>query len=296
MFKKHFFNFRFLLVAFLFAAATISVGYVAQKHFLIEQIVSPSENTTLNAPQDTSSAIIKQQISDSYGQLPLNFEPNVGQTDEQVKFFAHGDGYGLFLTRNEVVLSLEKRGDEKQTQRSVVKMKAVGANVSPNAIGLEETAGKSNYFIGNRSENWKTGVSNFRKVKYESVYTGVDLVYYGNNQQLEYDFVVAPNADAKQIKLNFDGIETARIEAETGDLLLETEAGTLRQRKPVVYQETNGERREIAANYAVVDKAQSSSKNYTVSFEIGEYDESKELVIDPILAYGSYLGGNAFDE
>jgi hypothetical protein len=246
-----------------------------------------------NAPAQTE-AEAKRQIAENYGRLPMNFEPNAGQTDERVKFLARGQGYSLFLTGTEAVLALKKA---KKDELAVVRMQLDGANASPKIGGLNPTASKTNYFIGNDSQKWQTGVANYSRVKYESVYEGVDLVYYGNGQRLEYDFLVAPNADPDQIKLKFGGVKTAKIEKETGDLLLETGGGTLRQHAPVVYQSIGGERKKVAASYALAtnDKPRTTGK-VTVSFELGEYDKSKELVIDPILAYGSYLGGTYFDE
>ncbi|HVE56757.1 MAG TPA: hypothetical protein VNB22_08010, partial [Pyrinomonadaceae bacterium] len=200
-------------------------------------VQSAAGNLDSNAVKTVVPAIDK--IALDYGKLPINFEPNSGQTDERVKFLARGHGYSLFLTDREAVLALKK---DKENQQAVVRMKIDGANLSPKVSGLGETASKTNYFIGNDPEKWQTGVSNYEKVKYESVYEGVDLVYYGSGQQLEYDFLVRPEADPNQIKLKFDGIKSAKIEETSGDLLLETGGGTLRQHKPVVYQNIDGER------------------------------------------------------
>jgi hypothetical protein len=236
----------------------------------------------------------KQKASEEYGRLPINFESNVGQTDEQVKFLARGHGYSLFLTDAEAVLALRKSGKIRaQDKSAVVRMQIQGANSKAKTIALGETQSKSNYFIGEDSQKWQTNVPNYGQVKYEQIFSGVDLVFYGSNQQLEYDFLVQPNANPNQIKLNFGGVESAKIDKVSGDLLLETNAGTIRQQKPLVYQNIDGERREIASSYSIQN---SKANNFTVSFNLAEYDKSKELVIDPILAYGSYLGGNDFDE
>ena len=266
-------------------AIILSVLFTKNAQQYVNQVAEETKNNDIQT---------KQIASENYGNLPLHFEPNQGQTDEQVKFLARGNGYGLFLTANEAVLSLEKRGEEKQgNQRAVVKMRFEGAHASSETIGLNKTESKSNYFIGSNPKNWQTGISNFEKVKYESIYDGIDLVFYGNGKQLEYDFIVASGVNPNQIKIKFDGIKNVGIEKATGDLLLETEAGTIRQHKPFVYQEIEGERKEVASSYTIQD---SEIENPTVSFNLGKYDESKELVIDPILAYGSYLGGNFYDE
>jgi hypothetical protein len=257
------------------------------------------ENDSSNKATADFSAIDKQKIVENYGKLPINFEPNLGQTDERVKFLARGHGYALFLTDREAVLSLQKNGkDQGRDKRAVVRMRIDGAKPAPQAVGLDPTEGKSNYFIGNNAEKWQTDLPNYEKVKYESVYDGIDLVYYGNQQRLEYDFLVRPNADPNQIKLKLDGLKNAKIEEKSGDLLLDTEVGTIRQHAPVIYQDIDGERREIAGAYSLKNSKLriKNSESFEVTFKIADYDRSKELIIDPILVYGSYLGGNAFDE
>ena len=259
--------------------------------------LSLSKTTVSSESPIQNEAEKTRKIAENYGRLPINFEPNVGQADEQVKFMARGQGYSLFLTGREAVLALKKG---RKNEQAVVRMQIDGGNPSPKIGGLNETASKTNYFIGNDPEKWRAGVSNYSRVKYESVYDGIDAVFYGSGQQLEYDFLVAPNADPNQIKLKFDGIKQAKIDKATGDLLLETGGETIRQHKPIVYQNIDGERKEIAASYSIQNskfKIQNSEeKSFSISFNLAEYDRSKELVIDPILAYGSYLGGTVFDE
>jgi hypothetical protein len=138
-------------------------------------------------------------------------------------------------------------------------MKLVNANPASQIEGLDELPGKSNYFIGSDPQQWRTGVTNYAKVKYREVYPGVDLVYYGHERQLEYDFILAPGADPKQIKLAFDGAERMRIDSE-GNLALSTAAGEARQRKPVIYQEVNGERRSVEGRYKILNP-QSAIRN-----------------------------------
>src|SRR5271169_5899407 len=159
------------------------------------------------------------RVNENYGKLPLSFEANRGQTSPKVKFLSRGHGYGLFLTSSEAVLALrhDKSNDqalkgqnndprmrganaEPQSQ-SVLRLKLVGANPAHNVIGLDPLPGKSNYFIGNDPTKWRTNVPNYAQVRYRDAYPGVDLVYYGNQQQLEYDFVVAPGADPRVISL-----------------------------------------------------------------------------------------------
>src|SRR5262249_25691982 len=147
----------------------------------------------------------------------------------------------------------------------------------------DELAAKSNYFIGNDPKKWHTNVSNYAKVKYEAVYPGVDVVYYGNQRRLEYDFVVAPGVDPGSIKLSFGGAKRIEIDAE-GNLVLSTQGGQIKQHRPIIYQEAEGERREIAGGYALKGASE-------VEFEVGAYDAGRPLIIDPVLSYSSYLGG-----
>lgn len=274
--------------ALLIALAAIAIGTAIHSQLSLRTATPVVENTGTVAVSPPAGY---NDIAEAYGKLPINFEPNVGQTGDAVDFLARGNGYSLFLTGSEAVLALNPRGDSGRA--AAITMSLPGANENASASGINETKGKTNYFIGSDPEKWRTNVANFAKVRYDSVYKGIDLVYYGNGQQLEYDFHVAPNTDPDQIKLNFSGITDADIEKETGDLLLKTAGGTMRQHKPIVYQEMNGGRAEVASAYKI---ERTSDGEARVAFELGEYDRSKELVIDPILTYGTYLGGNAFDQ
>src|SRR5437660_1878837 len=207
-----------------------------------------------NAPTATQPAH-RQSSTESYGKLPLSFEANQGQTDPRVKFLSRGSGYTLFLTGDEAVLALrsrqssvvssqlQKTTDHAQRTTDTLRMKLVGANQAARVTALEELPGKSNYFIGNDPKQWRADVPTYGKVKYEGVYPGINLVYYGNQRQLEYDFVVAPGADPKAIALK---IETGKSKIEnrkaqlrvdaSGDLVVEADGTEVRFHKPVVYQ------------------------------------------------------------
>jgi hypothetical protein len=211
-----------------------------------------------------------------------------------VRFLSRGSGYGLYLTAGEAVLVLAKpnpaakRDAQAQEAKSVtLRMSLVGANRKSLVNGLEELPGKANYFIGNDPAKWRTNVPTYAKVRYREVYAGIDLVYYGNQRQLEYDLVVSPGADPKRIVLGFKGADKLEIDAQ-GDLVLHTAGGAVRQRKPLVYQEVDGVRTEIEGNYI-----RKGAKR--VGFEVAAYDRSQPLVIDPILAYSTYLGGGSAD-
>ncbi len=274
----------------------------------------------------------KPHLVKSYGNLPLSFEANQGQTDGQVKFLSRGKGYGLFLTGSEAVLTLspgkqKAKGKEQKAKvedsfallrpsfaspapslpaqagtqtpaPAVLRMKVVGANTRAAVKGLDQLPGHSNYYIGNDPKKWRTNVPSYAKVKYEGVYPGVDLVYYGNQRQLEYDFVVAPGADPSTIALAFETGNSkleagkAKIDAR-GDLVIATEAGEVRFHKPVVYQLENP-KSQIQNRKSVEGRFKLLAAN-RVGFEVDAYDRTKPLVIDPALNYATYLGGDSFD-
>ena len=216
-----------------------------------------------------------------FGQAPLIFESNQGQTDSRVKFLARGSGYGLFLTANEAVLKLQNfsasGGD------SVLQMKIGHANTRAEVSGEDQLPGKSNYLIGNDPSRWHTGVSQFGRVRYREIYPGIDLVYYGHHGSLEYDFVVAPGADPGKVALNFAGADQIQLNA-AGDLVLSVPAGAVSLHAPRVYQKVGQEERSVSGAFVLLAQNE-------VGFRIGDYDRSRELIIDPTLAYSTYLGG-----
>ncbi len=246
-------------------------------------------------------ATAKSRIAEAYGTLPLAFEENGGQTASEVKFLSRGAGYTLFLTSNEAVLALRKApqetkrpgvradasGEPAQSAGAVVRMKLVGGNPAPSVSGQDELHGKSNYLTGRDPQKWRTGIRRYRKVEYENVYPGVNLVYYGNQRQLEYDFIVAPGADPDVIELAFEGAQDIRID-DAGDLLLDTGDSEVRLKTPLIYQETDGRRVKIPGGYR-------KTGGDRVAFHLGAYDSTRPLVVDPILLYSSYLGGSSQD-
>jgi len=257
----------------------------------------------INPPVAAGTAASEARLAVAYGKLPLSFEANHGQTDGRVKFLSRGSGYALFLTSDEAVLAL-KRGNPKRKQPVAVppaagkhdsseptdflRMRLLGASPAVQVSGMDELLGKSNYFIGHDPAKWQANVPTYAKVKYNEVYPGVNLIYYGNQRQLEYDFVVAPGADPQEIRLNFRGAKKLRID-EQGALVLETQRGEVRFDRAEVYQKIESKRRAIAGKYVLRGRS-------TVGFEVGSYDRARPLVIDPVLVYSTYLGGSGYDQ
>ncbi|HEY2987869.1 MAG TPA: SBBP repeat-containing protein [Candidatus Binatia bacterium] len=248
-------------------------------------------------PPDGNDAANKS-VKPAYGKLPLVFEANRGQTDPAVKFLSRGGGYTLFLTSQEAVLSLRKvepgkatpRGngvDAAQVETAQIILRLVGANADPKIVGVEELSGKSNYLIGNDPERWRTGIPTYGKVKYENVYPGIDLVYYGHERQLEFDFIVAPQFKADAIALSIEGANQIEINSR-GDAVLHVAGGRIQLNKPVLYQEADGVRREISGGYVRKGEDQ-------LAFNVGAYDTERALIIDPVLGYSTYVGGTGND-
>jgi uncharacterized protein (TIGR03437 family) len=272
---------------------------------LIAWPFSATERLAIASPPRTP-----EHVATKFAKLPLRFEENRGQTDPQARFVSRGPGYALFLTSTEAVLTLRKpavpssanprdprerkefrqpKGEAVSSPEpdSVIRLRLVGANPSPQVSGVEPLSGRANYLLGNDPAQWSTDVPVYAKVKYEDLYPGVDLVYYGNPQELEYDFIVAPGADPAQIEMDIAGAEQLRVDS-AGELVLAASGKEVRFRRPVIYQETERGRREIAGGYALLAPSR-------VAFEIAAYDAQRPLVIDPVLVYSTYLGGLGSD-
>jgi uncharacterized protein (TIGR03437 family) len=227
--------------------------------------------------------------------VPLSFEPNQGQLASTVQFVTRGTGYALFLTQGKVVLNLERqqaasaaatRQAPQAASVDTVRLSLIGANSQANAVGLNRQPGVVSYFIGNDPKNWRAGIPTYGKVEYPQVYPGVDLVFYGNQRQLEYDFVVSPGADPSRIAWRIDGAR-ASVDAE-GNLVLSAANGPASFKKPVLYQMDGDQKINVEGSFAVAGNQ--------VRFQLGSYDHSRALIVDPVLSYASYLAGSANDQ
>lgn len=230
--------------------------------------------------------------------LPLYFEPNQGQgdmdpADARARFISRGSGYSLFLGAEGAILSLASHEQRKKangtaelpSKRSVefLQMRLVGSNSQSAMRPTNPLPGKSNYFIGNDSAKWRSGIPHFARVGYENIYRGINLVFYGKEGQLEYDFQVGPGADPAQAELEFNGAK--KLELKDGSLLIGAERGSVALEAPRVYQEIAGKQQPVEATFVL-------RGNNRVGFAIGAYDHSRDLVIDPILNFSTYFGGS----
>jgi uncharacterized protein (TIGR03437 family) len=283
-------------------AARTQYRLLAAILFAVLTMQAPATVKTRPAPAPPLSQSAGVNLSRDYGKLPLAFEPNVGQTDAQVRFLARGGGMTTFFTDTETVMVLSRSRQAKkpegpgwpeaargEVEQAVVRMKLAGASRPRQATGIEKLPGISNYFIGNDPTKWRTDVPHYGRIQYEGVYPGIDLVWYGNQRRLEYDFIMAPGADPNQIQVAYEGVESLAVEAG-GDLVLRTALGEMRQLKARVYQDVSGKQVEVAARYAIV-------AGNRVRFDLARYDRKRPLRIDPVvLVYSTYLGGGDDDE
>ena len=215
--------------------------------------------------------------------LPLSFERNVGQTaDPSAAWVGRANGYGLALsaTGATIVPAAPDRSD-------VIRMQFLNARPTAVAKPLEPLPGKTNYLVGRDPKRWIQNLATYSRIEYQNVYEGIDVAWYGNQGQLEYDFRVQPGAEANSIRVRIEGTRKLALEA-AGDVRIETAAGSMKLRLPEVYQEIAGARKRVQGRYVL--RAANE-----IGFELGGYDRSKALVIDPTLVYGTYFGGSGLD-
>jgi hypothetical protein len=242
--------------------------------------------------------------------VPLGFERNVGQTDARVDYIAHAGGATIFLTPTAAVFAMQERSAVSDQQSAglpsrtpevrstnagvALYMDIVGANPSDRAAGVNPLPGKVNYLQGNDPARWHTDIPTYARVEYPNALPGIDVAYYGGPGGLEYDFTVHPGADPHAIRLRFAGADGVEVSAQ-GDLLVHTAAGDIIHHAPSLYQEADGRRRPVAGGF-VLHPGLSPQQSTLVSFDVGPYDKSRPLVIDPlVLGYSTFLGGSAKD-
>jgi fibronectin type 3 domain-containing protein/photosystem II stability/assembly factor-like uncharacterized protein len=253
----------------------------------------------------------------NYRKAPLQFEINHGQFNEEVRFFVRGSVYNLFLTTHEIILvshptppsdknrfTREKSepGRERpewkgQIESSVIRIRFVGVNQESQLRGLEEKTSRVNYLYGSNPSKWHYGVPTYARVRYEAIYPGIDLVFYGNDGHLEYDIVVSPGGDPELVQLELEGADKIELDS-SGDLVLSTASGEIRMGKPQIYQEFEGERWTIPGGFRLINfTGDPNSLNVPkqIGFHISAYNREKVLIIDPVVNYSVYLGGTQTD-
>jgi hypothetical protein len=252
------------------------------------------------APPPGPSSLSKAQVAESYGQLPLFFTENQGQADPQVKFYTRGQGHAVFFTPEGMALSLSRPSDDARragkkkgkgkADQELVQLRPQGMRPGVEILATEPLPGKVNYYQGNDPGKWRTNVPTYKSVLYREAYPGIDLKFYGTGQQVEYDLIIKPGADPKQVKFLYQGIKALKV-TKGGELTITLPGGGhLVQQKPVIYQEINGQRVSREGKFRLL----SDKRGY--GFDLASYDTRYPLIIDPVvLVYSTYLGGSTWE-
>jgi uncharacterized repeat protein (TIGR01451 family) len=277
------------------------------------------EEENVNAGSSISESE-KIRVEANYGKLPLYFIQNDGQVDERVKYYEKGNGHTTFFTKEGVYLTLTRSsekasqneksvlkpstippgetiaplstmGREEITSEDVIKLNFVNANPNPEIIAKEQQEGKVNYFIGNDPKKWRMNIPTYQSVVYKEVYPGIDIKFYGNNRQMEYDIIVKPGADLSKVELAYEGVEKLEV-TEAGDLEIILKEGKIIQRKPIVYQEIDGNRVKVRGMFKTHPYSTFTAGIYAYGFAVASYNLDHPLIIDPALVYSTYLGGS----
>jgi hypothetical protein len=279
---------------------------------------------------DRSAGPQNQKLIAAYGKLPLSFETNKGQVDRQMQFVTRGPKQLVGLLSYGVVIVLPGKEEESEAashpamrslewdishlldgkprrgksenrnsnQDRIVRMALVGARAGAQGVGVNELPGKANYFLGRDPMKWKTNIKTYSRVQYREIYPRTDLIYYGNQAQLEEDFVVKPGGDPHAIRLSFKGVRDVRVDELTGDLVLRGvhDNEDIRLRKPFVYQQKRNQALSHGgSDRQLVEGRYTIGANGQVGFEIAQYDKTENLVIDPVISSFTYLGGLQYD-
>jgi hypothetical protein len=275
-----------------------------------------SHAQVISSDSALTSLRMNRQMQATYGDIPLAFEANHGQTGPQVKFLAHTPSYNVFLSSGQMVLSIRPStiishekgsgtgisssqtllnaegrpsspGRFQNNKTELVRLSLIDSNQNAEIAGEDRQPGIVNYFIGNRPEKWRTKIPTYKRIRYKNIYPGIDLLYYGNQSRVEHDFIVAPGADPIKIELGVEGVDSLNINSN-GDLILTKGKDAICFRAPKAYQESNGVRTSVTAGYVI-------SNATHISFSISQYNRTLPLIIDPVLVYSTFLGGSMDD-
>ncbi len=238
------------------------------------------DGSLASGPSEAPRSEVGKARRSTFGIRPLVFEPNAGHLPEAVKFQARGDGYSLFLTDAAATWVWP---DGAPMQSRSLTMRVVGGDQRAQVDGTEPGAARVQHFIGGDPNQWRTNIPTFGRVRYQAIYPGISLEYYGRDGSLEYDFLVNPGADPTRIALEFDGVDRVSL-LSAGDVEIQAGGHRMVQRRPIAYQVVDGRRRPVEAAFVRRGPAQ-------LAFSIGAYDRARPLVIDPVLSYSTFVGG-----
>ncbi|MBX7220578.1 MAG: SBBP repeat-containing protein [Blastocatellia bacterium] len=268
----------------------VTAFWLGQGPISFSSIAVQAENHTTPARTIPSAS----QIQTRFANLPLAFERNQGQFDTRLRYVARSKNFIIGLTESEVVAALPGAGPEgSENPPAVVRMRFQGGSSVSTVTAENPLLGTVNYLVGNQPSDWQRNVPTFGTVRLKNLYPGVDLLAHGTGKQFKYDLELQPGSEPKRISLVLEGVESAALEA-SGDVVLRVPGGEIRHHKPVIYQEVNGQRRTIAGRY-LLKSAPRAGAAVELGFEIGAFETSVPLVIDPVISYSTYLGGLGSD-
>jgi len=289
----------------------ILLGIITLATMLVKTVAATDNSINLADPSPLREVSSQAKISESaldeiivtYARLPLRFETNSGQTDARVKYLTRNTNYTLFFMPTEIAIAFNGHADVHKASENksakeeprlqlrpsgVVRMQLTEANQGAEIKGMNQLPGFTNYLVGNDPRRWHTHVPNFSHIEYREIYPGIHLVFYGNRDELEFDFIVTPGANPDDIRLSFEGVENMLLD-ERDNLIVQTSAGKLHLRKPIIYQENHGIRKSISGGFVLDD-------HHQVRLQVSAFDTQKPLVIDPVLHYSTFLGGEGSDK
>jgi hypothetical protein len=283
-----------------FLAMGVLIGAVVFLGGLASATPDPAGGPVMTGSSPTPEKSL--QVQETFGRLPLYFIENRGQVDKRVKFYAQSGGQTTWFTKEGVVVTLTRRleppGRGRRLTRpsprppalktAAVGLTPVGLRKGVKVAALEPQEHKVNYIFGNNPKKWLTDVPTYQAVAYQEAYKGIDLKFYGDGRQLEYDIIVKPGADPGQVKFRYAGVKSLEV-TPSGDLAIRLPDGeVLVQKKPVVYQEIAGTRVAREGKF----KLHGNLAGHTYGFEVAAYNKQASLIIDPVLVYSNNLGGS----
>jgi len=268
----------------------IILGWVALSILSLMLVFPLSDILPQNHNSSTPDIPTKENTVETFGKLPLLFIQNQGQLDEAVEYYLKAPAQTLYFTKENIIFDLSRNNLSEASdtaERLVFSLDFLNANSQPTIEGTGKDSAVVNYFVGNDPEKWRTGIPTYTEVVYHDIYPAVDLRLRGKGSALEYDFVVRPGARPEDIRLAYNGIDSLTI--ENSELVIGTAFGNIKQEKPYIYQQIADETVEVAGGFSP-----GSDKAY--GFYVAAYNDRYPLVIDPTLAYSTYLGGSGDDE
>jgi len=251
--------------------------------FTFYNVLSVRESSVENETKANKKLNLK---TGDFPVIPLAFVKNSGELDGKVKYYEKSAGHSTLFTKKGIFIELNKRGSDNSPGVKTIKITPVRGNrdVRINSSGIQKAT--LNYLVGNDPSRWRKGVQIREKVIYREMYEGIDVKFYGNNNQLEYDFVINPGADTSSVRLKYEGIRKLQKDEEGNLEILLYGGDRVVQSKPHIYQIINDEYINIEGNFKIF------GDNISQGFEVASYNKDYPLIIDPVLSYSSYLGGN----